>query len=261
MHAIHTTDNNRHVQWMSNVQCPYTKLGKLRGLIRHTYYVAAGDNLTPCTLKTLKTDGTIAVQAYADDLCLYLRDEQELPKAFGIIEDFARVSGLSINKQKSILHCHSNLITGLQHFVMSDPSFSSIPIKPIDDNTTYLGMPLLKFDWTAKFDHLKKRVTKILFNDLPLTQRVVAINTYIFSTIYFFDQHDPAPDEEIEDFVDFIKKSLSKFLPINVTHRRLQKLWNIPVNKGGLGLLDLKKQVLGRRATYIYELIASPIHL
>ncbi|ODV83264.1 hypothetical protein CANARDRAFT_30200 [[Candida] arabinofermentans NRRL YB-2248] len=33
-------------------------------------------------------------------------------------------------------------------------------------------------------------------------------------------------------------------------------IWHLPLQKGGLGLLDLHKQLLDRRASYLYELIS-----
>ncbi|GME74619.1 unnamed protein product [Ambrosiozyma monospora] len=64
-------------------------------------------------------------------------------------------------------------------------SHNSVTIKSIESNPVYLGVPIIKFDWTVKLDRLKRI--------LSLTRRAVAVNTHVYSTLYFFNQHDCIP--------------------------------------------------------------------
>lgn len=85
--------------------------------------------------------------------------------------------------------------------------------------------------------------------DLPLHLIILGINTYIFSTIYFHDQHDPIPPALLSSFIIQIKRivtnSIWPKLPSN------KNLWNIPRKQGGMGLMDLSTQLKGRRAFFI----------
>lgn len=42
------------------------------------------------------------MSGYADDTALYLRDNNELPVALGIMDSFIKVSGLKINVARSL---------------------------------------------------------------------------------------------------------------------------------------------------------------
>ena len=53
-------------------------------------------------------DGIKLIQ-YADDLSLFLKTEESLSKALKIIDDFNTVTGLSLNRRKSVAMCLGNL--------------------------------------------------------------------------------------------------------------------------------------------------------
>jgi hypothetical protein len=86
--------------------------------------------------------------------------------------------------------------------------------------------------------------------DLNLYQRVVSVNTYLYSTLFFFDQHDPIPEANIIDFEKFVKTEILKYLPKTLALNRIN--WHFPHRHGGMGLVDLKKQLLGRRGYFVY---------
>ncbi|GME92224.1 unnamed protein product [Ambrosiozyma monospora] len=83
---------------------------------------------------------------------------------------------------------------------------------PINSNPTYLGVPLLEVDWKHKLDSLLRRVKQTLYMDLPVTLRVTGINTYIYSTIYYLNQHRPCPTELLTWFEDEVAKLLLYYL-------------------------------------------------
>ncbi|GMG18838.1 unnamed protein product [Ambrosiozyma monospora] len=55
--------------------------------------------------------------------------------------------------------------------------------------------------------------------------------------------------------MEFVIDKIQDFLPYRVVGSRLKNIWHVPINRGGFGLLDLQKQIAGRRAMHIYELI------
>ncbi|GME75921.1 unnamed protein product [Ambrosiozyma monospora] len=193
----------------------------------------------------------VKAQSYTDDLASYAKDFNDIKLTLELAKQFGSFSGLQITRDKSIVFTRESNVSNLQrqfyHLVISNGSHNSVTIKSIESNPVCLGVPIIKFDWTVKLKSLLDRLKRILFMGVSLTQRAVAVNTYIYSTLYFFDQHDPIPDIQL----------ISLFLPYKVVNSTLQQLWHTPINKDGLGLVRLAQQVQGRRAKYIYELMTA----
>ncbi|OXT14627.1 hypothetical protein B9K06_25375 [Bacillus sp. OG2] len=194
----------------------------------------------------------VKVQAFADDLIIFNNDVLDIKKALSLCKQFGTISGLRLNPQKSTIF---GTDCQLPQLTTSLPG--QIPIAAISDNPIYLGIPILYTNWKAVFDSLIARCRKLLFMDLKLHTIILGINTYILSTIYFRDQHDPAPSDQIDDFMKKIKQMIISHIypPPNIK----RYLWYAPRNQGGFGLMDIQQQVLGRRAYFI--LIAlNPYH-
>lgn len=130
----------------------------------------------------------INILAFADDICLFHQNNNELLKSLSILNNFAQISDLKINEKKSIIFINNKGINNIKQFANTNQL--KLSILDIKENPIYLGIPLLKINWYNKINQLKTRLRKTMFLDLNLYQRVVAVNTYIYSTIYYFDQHD-----------------------------------------------------------------------
>lgn len=195
---------------------------------------------------------TVKVLAFADDIITFNNSFEDTINTVKICQDFGLVSGCSLNQNKTKIYCHTNIQSHLQKFV--DDFSYAIAVHDIQRSPVYLGVPLAQFDWESKLSELENRFQKILYLDLTPLERVTGVNVYIYSTLYHLDQHLPIPWSLVTKFTDTIEKAILKFLPItNIT--RLKSLLYVPQNQGGFGLTDLKTQLLGRRAFYIYDLI------
>lgn len=194
---------------------------------------------------------TVKSLAFADDIAVFNSNKDDMRNSLQILSEFASFSNLRLNQRKTIIytnHTASN-IEALKEALPRD--LQSVAIMDLATaNPIYLGSPLIALDWENKLSILKKRVNKILFMDLNLFQRVVGINTYVYSTIFFHDQHDPIPSTLLAAFEKFIKQSLTKFLPHPLPSKRID--WHGLHRHGGYALLDLPTQLQGRRAYYIY---------
>ncbi|GME74097.1 unnamed protein product [Ambrosiozyma monospora] len=69
----------------------------------------------------------------------------------------------------------------------------------------------------------------------------------------FFDQHSSCPEKKLEGFVKEIKTKLKSPYGLNANQQRLET----PLNLGGFHLINLQKQLHGRKAFYIYELLTN----
>jgi hypothetical protein len=77
---------------------------ELKGIIFNPLHVDPTSTLYP----SLTT--TTTVQAFADDLAVFARDANDLQRTFTICSDFTNISGLSLNKEKTKVYCHSRAI-------------------------------------------------------------------------------------------------------------------------------------------------------
>ncbi|TID17280.1 hypothetical protein CANINC_004011, partial [Pichia inconspicua] len=195
--------------------------------------------------QTLQT--RIKTLAFADDIILFNDGIEDLQKGLLITSNFSKISHLQLNSKKSCAYVNESSVEFLTNF--SKDNNIEVQISSLAENPNYLGVHLIYTDWDHMITSLKQRLRKITFMDLNLYQRVVAINTYIYSTIYFHDQHDPIPDEKLKDFENYVKEAIRNFLPHKIPKSRI--FWHHPHSKGGLGLLNLSYQLRGRRAYYI----------
>ena len=218
---------------------------ELKGIIFNPLHVATTSTLYP----SLTT--TTTVQAFADDLAVFARDANDLQRTFTICSDFTNISGLSLNKEKTKVYCHSRAIP----YITSSIS-ATFTVTSIKQNPKYLGIELLSVDWETKLSDLLERARRINFWDLPLHLRTLGMNTYIFSTLFFHDQHHPIPSQLLTNFVQDIKEVIMNQMKPSLPKKT--DLWYIPRQLGGFGLLDLPTQLQGRRAYYIlYTLFPS----
>lgn len=198
----------------------------------------------------------VKVQAFADDLIIFSQNIDDIQHAISLCNQFGTISGLKLNKSKTKIYAVDNQVDEMQHILQED-----IEVVPISTNPIYLGIPVLGTNWSDTFESLLKRTSRILFMDLKLHTIILGINTYIFSTIFYRDQHDPAPSQLLSNFISDIKRLIIQSVYPKPNMKR--DLWYIPRYQGELGLMDLHTQVLGRRAYYIHttlhpEMISHP---
>ncbi|GME71024.1 unnamed protein product [Ambrosiozyma monospora] len=135
---------------------------------------------------------------------------------------------------------------------VSDPSF------------IYLGIPFNKVNWPEQLRKIYNKIPPLF--DLPLQTRILFINTYSYSQLYYLDQHDSCPEQQLSKHIKNIKKKIfphtttaagrevQKKSFFNVTQQRLET----PLHLGGLHQIRLQQQMTGRKAFYIFHAIIPP---
>ncbi|MHB9592081.1 RNA-directed DNA polymerase, partial [Enterobacter mori] len=183
------------------------------------------------------------LQAFADDIITFNKDINDIIKTIQIFADFKTISGLQLNHNKSKIYSNPNALN-----LFNSSSLSNIEVTSITENPTYLGIPLVSINWEEKLDTLIKRLRRICFMDLPVHLIVLGINTYIFSTIYFMDQHDPIPTKILIPFINKVKLIVKESIWPKIPNKNY---WYIPRKQGGFGMMDLETQLKGRRSFFI----------
>lgn len=192
------------------------------------------DHLPPLTAK---------YSAFADDLTVFVngpRDHEILKDELTLFEQ-ASNSLVSIAKSRT---CHWGQSPPEE--VTKILGFEVLDIRTTDYK--YLGVPLNGFRWDSYISSLSTQLHFHTIQELPIHLRCTGFNTYIFSKIYFRDLHDPMANDDIKH----IKKMIKRHLP-HISDRNLSSL----KKKGGFGLLNVQQQLLGRRATVIYDTLTN----
>ncbi|ODV83032.1 hypothetical protein CANARDRAFT_30374, partial [[Candida] arabinofermentans NRRL YB-2248] len=152
---------------------------------------------------------TTKVLAYADDIITFNHNIDDTSLVLSHSRDFGDLSGCHLNHSKTTCYVHPSIPLSSFHSISEEIQIASLLANPI-----YLGVPLLHYDWDNKLSSLLKKLKKILFMDLPLTMRSIGINTYIYSTIYFIDQHHPIPDALLKEYSEKFLAMLNIYSPI-----------------------------------------------
>ncbi|GME82568.1 unnamed protein product [Ambrosiozyma monospora] len=195
---------------------------------------------------------SVKLMLVTDDVICTLRSSKDAKKCF------CHKSNLKLNFQKSIsytlhqdrIHLPEITSNNIIQRRVSDPSF------------IYLGIPFNKINWP---EQLRKIYNKIF--DLPLQTRILFINTYSYSQLYYLDQHDSCPKQQLNK--QHIKNIKKKIFPhtttaagrerqkksfFNVTQQRLET----PLHLGDFHQIRLQQQMAGRKAFYIFHAIVTP---
>ncbi|GME84876.1 unnamed protein product [Ambrosiozyma monospora] len=138
----------------------------------------------------------------ADDVIATVADEKDADTFHKLISEFESISNLRLNPSKSITYgtvgAHNKVIKNWD-----------IPIKKTtDDQFIYLGVPLNKVNWNIELKKLVNRISPLW--DKALEVRTLYINTYVFSTLYYIEQHHSCPPS---DLLMFQKSVLKKIQP------------------------------------------------
>ncbi|OWB87043.1 hypothetical protein B5S33_g5822 [[Candida] boidinii] len=145
----------------------------------------------------------IKILAFADDLITFNYNFNDTVNTLEIFNEFGSISGYQsywdsnpgpfhlIRTALPLGHSYDLVYTRSYHGSLSayrgvlcslnkNHQITTSP-QSIDTNPTYLGVPLLKWDWHPKLTELKARFQKILFQDLTMTQRVLGVNVEVES--------------------------------------------------------------------------------
>ncbi|GMG36795.1 unnamed protein product [Ambrosiozyma monospora] len=181
----------------------------------------------------------------ADDVITTFKDDQDALKFKDLLYDFEKASGLTLNASKSKGYCTDvSLNTTLTGW--------GVPMADIHSETfLYLGVPMNGLDWKEKVAKLLKKVPPLW--DRPLQVRTLYVNTYVYSAMYYFDQHQGCPRKHVRALVHVTNRKIQPSKFFKVTEEKVMT----PLWLGGFGLINLSRQLLGRRTSYIYAALTE----
>ncbi|KAG7664903.1 uncharacterized protein J8A68_001541 [[Candida] subhashii] len=182
----------------------------------------------------------IQYQSFADDMNIYMNTTEEQENVMRELRLFEIATNSKISEEK----------TNLYYYSSTAPS-NNLPFEQLSIQTQdfkYLGIEKKGTNWDKQLGFLSHMIPKSLIEEWPITYSTIAINSYIYSKIYYRELHQPMSEKALDKFNAKLSK---KFYGID---------WDTiitPQQLGGYGLLDLKHQLMGRKATLIYQLLTS----
>ncbi|GME70918.1 unnamed protein product [Ambrosiozyma monospora] len=172
----------------------------------------------------------------ADDVIATVNDETDAVIFHSLISQFEKLSNLKLNPMKSVAYG----TPGAKNRMIQN---WKIPMNAITDpQFVYLGIPLNGLDWERRLKVTLKKIPPLW--DKAIEVRTLYINTYVFSTLYYFDQHHCCPPDILTTFKQQITKRIQPPNGFKISTSKIQT----PIWLGGFGLLDLSHQMMGRKA-------------
>ena len=182
---------------------------------------------------------------YADDLSLFLKDEIEVESTFCIIEQFGKISGLRLNRHKSI-------ILPFCGYIRSENALNNVKWLKSNDCIKILGIYFssekeaskIDLNWNSKIENMKKTTSRWNKRDISLYGRIILCKTFLLSQINYVIQSLILPDQvlnEIDSIMfQFIwQKPFSHKKPIEKIKR---KILCLDIEQGGLKMISIKDQ-------------------
>ena len=141
---------------------------------------------------------------YADDMCIFLKDELQIAPVLGLVQKFADLAGLKLNREKT-----EGLWLGKDKDRQVDCCIENIswPRDPIRCLGIYIGSCQEKcnyINWWSRLEKIEKLLMSWKMRNLTMLGKVTIINHLIVPNIIF-------PSQFLEIPKDFVKKFKSSF--------------------------------------------------
>lgn len=171
----------------------------------------------------------VLINAYADDISMFFEDECSLVQVTQIFMEFEEVSGAILNKGKT-----TAIMIGIMN-LSADTEWLNI-----ENFVNILGVRYgnnikqsQKLNWQHVINGLRSRLWLHHPRKLNLIQKIILINTYINSKVWYMASNLPIS----KGFVSKIKTEMGKFIWHGQTLQRVAFANLIlPKNRGGLNL-------------------------
>ena len=169
-----------------------------------------------------------ALNVYADDISIFVPNGARLTQLVNVIKAFEAVSGAVLNLTKTVAMKIGNVnTTGIPTWLKFEDSYKILGL--IFSDTVKKSLELT---WQKIVKQLKWRLWMCKSRVLNLIQKIIHINTFVSSKLWYVASTFPLPKK----FETQILKEFRNFLWIGgKQHIRLETLF-LPKSRGGLNL-------------------------
>ncbi len=174
-------------------------------------------------------DKEIKLSQLADDTTIFVKNSEEVESVINCIGEFTEISGLKMNKSKSVL------------FSLKDCPLKEIKGIPIKDTVTYLGIVICKdlmqrnaLHFEPIIEKIKNRYNMWLMRDLSLLGRILLSKAEGISRSVYVSMSMEVPKNVVKD----LDKILYDFIWKRKTHYLRKDILNNSKELGGLEVLN-----------------------
>ena len=185
------------------------------------------------------------IHQYADDTSLILKDERELESAFKIIESFGTLSGLRLNRQKSVvlpIGGYANDDADTIHVTWLKP-YEYIKILGIyfSAETEASNIDL---NWKSKIQNMSRIIHSWRTRNVSLYGKIILCKTFILSKINYILQSLSLPESALAEIDTLMFKFIwQKQLSNKKAFEKIKRTTLcLDVASGGLKMISVKDQ-------------------
>lgn len=174
------------------------------------------------------------VIAYADDIVIFIRDDEEFDKTLEIISDFSRYAKIKLNVEKSLFMRLNNCRTG-PHLLRETDSLHILGIDFFKNYNDTVNANYSRIIQSANFLialHQKRC--------LNIFQKTWILNYLILSKLWYLSQVYPPNNSHIANIKTICRNFI--FKGVGIFRVCLNQLY-LDVTKGGLALIDAENKM------------------
>ena len=179
----------------------------------------------------------VKVQSYADDTTIIIGQPQEIKHVFEIYKRHAKASEAAINVEKTQIFKlgEQNVPTKLEHDEFT---------KKVKNKVTVLGAVFCSDKSQETFENLQKATKALerLQNGngkfLSLAGKILALNTYVFGTVWTNACLIDIKDSHFKSFIGKIERYLCLY-----KGNEIREMVSTSRDRGVLGLINVKERI------------------
>lgn len=169
------------------------------------------------------------MNAYADDISMFLENERSLMKVVALFNDFGLTSGAVLNKRKTLAVMIGNVDLTTDSEWLHIENYVNILGVKYGDNIKQAQ----KLNWQSVLNGLRTQLWLHHPRKLNLCQKIILINTYITSKLWYMASNIPLT----KGFATKIRAELGKFIWHGQPLQRIAFAnLTLPKTRGGLNL-------------------------
>ena len=191
------------------------------------------------------TNILLKILQYCDDTTLILKDADELRAAIADIEAFNRISGLKLNKSKSVgmwigRSKHNTSTPGDIQWVKTG---ESIKVLGIYFNSLQEASKIEK-NWTERIEKIKILMKRWQKREMSLYGKIIICKTYLLSQLSYVIQSLSLPNEVLTEIDTLLFKFIwqKTFSEKKAIEKIKRSIICRDIDKGGLNMIKIRDQ-------------------
>lgn len=229
--------------------CPLSALLFIIAIEVLALRVKQNKDLKGYKIRGKESEVEVKLSQYADDGIMFLNDEDQIYKAISIINEFGILSGLKLNRNKSI-----GLYLGTDKYnrdkVIHGINITEEPQKCLGIYVGYNRKTCDERNWTEKLNNIEILLETWKQRQLTLFGKITILKTLAVPKITHTATNCPAP----EGITQKLSRLFHNFL-WGKKDRIKRNVLIASIENGGLGMIDVESYILSLKACWVTRIL------